>query len=105
MGEIDFTSSLKLEDMQLTWCKSPNILCEKPYNYQPQIKLLKLVHQSFWIQIYTLIMASMTLKFTGNQQKRKILIGHQKFLKGTHVIQYQEIYINIIAYPQILMKT
>lgn len=50
-------------------------------------------------------MTSMTLKFTGNQQKRKILFGHQKFLKGTHVIQYQEIYINIIAYPQILMKT
>ena len=78
-------------------------LFEKLNNYHPKIKLTFEVPQNFWIQGYILTMVSTTLKFVGKQQN-DLHIGHRKYLKVANVIRYWGIYIDLIAYLQILVK-
>ena len=65
-------------------------------------ELLKLVQQNFWIQVYILIMVYMTLTFTEKQSN--LHAGHRKFLKGANVVWYEEIYIDLSTYLQILVR-
>ena len=65
-------------------------------------ELVKLVQQNFWIQVYILIMVYMTLTFT--EKQNNLHAGHRKFLKGANVVWYEEIYIDLSTYLQILVR-